>query len=251
MEERRGIFAFTVTRATSAARCRLLQETLVTARRTAGTGFYWYVYGSGVGAVARGIIDAAKDIGVVDEHYLNDENVGQHVAWNAAFKRASSLGYKHFVRIDDDCEFISKRWLKKLHEASCKLNDKFILAPLVRGLRNPPEKSNKVEANGVEFYLLRDAIGGICRWHPMELLTRKDDPFIADVRKPLGSGDATGIAAWAKRHVIPFAYLSYVRVRHAHSTAVQEAEDAEHFATQNMFQHVPYIPDGKSEQRAS
>lgn len=240
-----SVFVFTVTRASSPKRCRMLQEMLTTGRKTAGMKAYWYMHASGVGERGRAVIEAAEASGLIDEAVFTKDNVGQHVAWNRAFEHAKAQGCEYFLRIDDDCEFITKRWLKKLVEASAVLGDRFILSPMIRGLKNPPTRSNKVTVKGYDLWFLRAAIGGICRLHPIELLD-SDPPFVADVRKPLGAGDATGIAAWAKERVIPFAYLNSVRVRHA--TARQEAEDAEHFGRHGVYQYVPYIPDAEAEQ---
>ena len=231
------VAVFTITRAATPERLRLLQETLTLGNRTAGMDFDWYVYVSG--GECASVLKAARDTKLVYGQRIYSENVGQHVAWNDAFREAKRDRCDYLVRVDDDCEFLTKRWLRKLVDASILLDDRFILAPMVRGLKNPPQRSNKIEIKGLELWFLRDAIGGVCRLHPMDLIGGVK-PFVADVRKPLGSGDATGIAAWAKDNVIPFAYLNSVRVRH--TTVRQEVRDEEYFDRHDIFQHVPYIP---------
>jgi hypothetical protein len=185
-------------------------------------------------------LDEFKRKGVVKEVHVKEENVGQHVCWNEAAELAFEAGYRHFLRVDDDCEFLTKRWLKKLLESSSRLDDKMILAPVVKGLKRPPRKSNVCQVNGVPLEFLAEAIGGVCRLHPLKVLMDGEGKFVADVRKPLGSGDATGIAAWCRQHVVPMAYTRHIRVRH--NTTKQETVDPAHFEFHSVFQCVPYIP---------
>ena len=232
------VFCFTVTRASTPERAALLQATIVGARRTAAHEFDWHVWNSGCSMEGKLVLETALATGAIQDIHGDGTNVGQHVAWNKAYALAKAGGYDAFLRLDDDCEFISKRWLKKLLSASAKLEDKFILAPTVRGLINPPECSAPVEVEGINLAFLEDAIGGICRLHPLPLIS----DFIADVRKPLGSGDATGIASYCRKKIIPMAYLRAVRIRHAKTTRTQEESDPEHFSIHQALQHIPYIP---------
>lgn len=231
------VFAFTPTRAATPQRAKLLQSTIVEARKTAGCEFHWQVYNSGCSKEGVDVLNAALSTGQIALTTC-PENVGQHVIWNAAYKLAKEQGASYFLRLDDDCSFPSKRWLHKMLRSSALFDDKFIISPTIQGLKNPPDRSLpcKVKDETVEF--LRVAIGGICRLHPMSLI----DGFVADVRKPMGSGDATGIGTWCSENTIPMVYLKHVRVKHAKTTQAQEAEDAEHFRTHDIFQHIPYIP---------
>lgn len=235
-----SIFAFTVTRASTPARCKLLIETITAARKTAGVEFDWHVWESGCSPDGIKTLEAALAAEQITDLHLKGENIGQHIAWNEAFDLAHERGYDYFLRLDDDCEFISKRWLKKLVYASTLFNDKFIISPTIKGLNYPPDRSSPCIHLGQQIEFLRAAIGGICRLHPVALLHERG--FIADVRKPLGSGDATGIGTWCKENTIPMVYLKRVRVRHAKSTTVQEREDPDYFQHHDIFQHIPYIP---------
>lgn len=235
------VFAFTITRPVTAGRAALLNNTLWQGKETAGTEFDWHVWVNGkCSAVARETLKEACGKGIIDKAHYSDENVGQHIAWNAMFELAVSKGYKHFVRIDDDCQFISKRWLKKLVNFSTLVDDKFIISPVVKSLKNQPKRSSLVYVKGLPVEFLVEAIGGVCRFHPVSLLANEDDPFIADARKPLGSGDATGIAAWCRRNTIPMVYYRQTRVRH--NTVNQELADPSYFHSHDLLQTVPYIP---------
>jgi GT2 family glycosyltransferase len=234
------IFAFTITRADTSARAAVLNTTLWNGIESAGLPFDWWVWANNSGPLALAVLEEAHHKGVLKGIHKSDENVGQHVAWNAMFKMALDGGYDYFLRIDDDCQFVTKRWLKRLHFCSVVLDDRFVLAPCVRGLKNPPRKSKVTYVKGIPLEFLVEAIGGICRLHPVALLAKEDDPFIADVRKPLGSGDATGIATWCRKHSIPMAYCRQVRVRH--NTVKQEEDDPSYFIYHDLWQTVPYIP---------
>jgi hypothetical protein len=230
------VFAFTVTRATSDHRVKQLQNTLVEARRTAGMDFHWHVVGSGCGANGQAAIKLAFSTAQIQSCSINDSNIGQHVAWNEAFAAAVAGGYKYFLRLDDDCEFVSKRWLKKMVEFCEADSIPFCVSPTIRGLIRPPETSQQVNVRGIPVEFLFGAIGGICRLHTIAAF----EDYIADVRKPLGSGDATGVAHYCREKKIFMAYLKHIRVRHA--TRKQEAQDPEHFLQHGVFQHIPYIP---------
>jgi hypothetical protein len=243
------IYAFTVTRASTAQRRQLLLETITNARATAGEPFYWTVVSSGASPETVAALRTCLEAGTIDNLLVYRDNVGQHVAWNQAFQRAVELGSYYFLRLDDDVEFLTKRWLKKLVEASKRLQDRMILSPVVKGLLAPPPTSDTTQVAGVPLRFLEAAIGGVCRLHPVHVLQGHPDgkaPYVADVRKPLGFGDATGIARWARENLVPMAYVATVRVRHARGTQGQMTEDPEYFEDHALWQVVPYIPSSQA-----
>jgi hypothetical protein len=152
--------------------------------------------------------------------------------------------YDFLLRLDDDCEFLSKRWLAKLIDISAAFEHTAILTPAVKGLKFPPPRGLEQEIGDYKVEFLLEAIGGICRLHPISVLTREDDPYVSDVRLPLGSGDASGIGVWCQRNIIPMIWAKNVRVRH--TTKEQEEADEEHFVVHNLFQRLPYIPPMES-----
>lgn len=240
------VLAYTVTRCNTAERARLLASTITIGRDTAGIDFDWHCYTTR-DTLGAHVLDSAFAIRQIQRLELWPHNKGQHVATNDATNIALRDDYTHLVRIDDDVEWVSKRWLARMIEASTKLGDKFVLSPTVRGLRNPMETSQVVEVEGVPLAFVFEAIGGICRLTPTHLL--RDTPWISDVRLPLGAGDAYGIAKWCKSHIIPMAYMTTVKVRHAQSTDGQEQTDPQHFEKHAMFQIIPYIPPYAAAQR--
>lgn len=220
------VLAFTPTRAATPARRKLLEQTVKEGINSAGIKFDWHVYFNGVqGIPLKGV-----------EAFYYDENMGQHCVWNVVYAHAKEAQYDYLLRIDDDCGFLSHRWLKKLVDCSHKLADRMILAPTVRGLKNPPERSEPAPVGGIILEFLKEAIGGVCRLHPMPLLA----DYTADIRWAMGAGDATGIGNHCIKHCIPMVYVKHIRVRH--STLRQELEDPEHFLNHSLCQTIPYIP---------
>lgn len=230
------VLGFMITRANTDARIKLLIQTGQQAVATAGMDFdtVFHTWEP----MARAVIGEAP------MYKYWDHNVGQHVIMNYMIDKAKKEGYEYLLRLDDDCKFLTKRYLVKLLDAAKLLGPSFIISPTVLGLKYPPERSNAVEVEGVEVKFLIDAIGGVCRLHNVSSLTDEDYPYIADVRGPLGFGDATGIAKWCKNSPEDsrrwMVYLTQVRVRH--STAKQEKKDPGYFNQHDMYQHLPYIP---------
>lgn len=239
------ILVYTITRANTASRGRLLNATLTTGRETAGCDFHWHIYVNGRGTLAESIIEAAYSTRVINSYEVSEENVGQHPHVNAAIAKAIDEGYDYLVRTDDDVEWLSKRWLIKLVEAAQKIGDPMILSPTVKGLQWQPPQSPIVEVNTIPLKFVEGPIGGICRLTPVRLL--KEKPYVSDVRLPMGGGDAGGVGKWAMdgEPIIPIAYCQHIRVRHAKSTAGQEKEDPTHFYEHHLFQSIPYIPNWK------
>jgi len=215
----------------------LLLATLTGANNTAGYDFDWTLYING-DVQAASVADSALALGLVAGVVKSTVNVGQHVVTNSAIEAAVRGGYRYLLRLDDDVVFKTKRWLAKLRQLSILADDKWIISPRVYGLINPISLSTVVTAYDTQIRIAADAIGGICRFHPIELV--KD--YVSDVRLPMGAGDATGIARYCTAKIIPMVYAQNVRVQHALGTAVQMELDPQYFAVHDVLQHIPYIP---------
>lgn len=234
------ILAYTITRAATTPRARLLLNTLNRGVEQSGYRFDWYVWVNG-SPLAEGICESAKRTGLIATYTAYPVNVGQHTPTNEALTLALEGDYDAVVRIDDDVDWQTKRWLAKLVEASTAFNDEYLLSPSVKGLKYPLDLSELTYTNGIPIKVnYTEALGGICRYHPTTLLRKH--PYHADTRQPMGFGDATGIARWAQQHMIPMIVLQNVRVGHAKTTVGQEKEDSEHFRDHFLFQRCPFIP---------
>lgn len=215
------VLAFTITRSDSPTRKALLERTLEEGGDKAGYPLDWAVWDN------------------------SEINRGQHVAFNHYLAKAVNEGYDYLLRVDDDVEFMSQRWLAKMVEASEALGPQYIVSPTVNGLKHPPEMSQMVEVSGQHVKFLPSAIGGACRLHPVALLANAPTPYVSDVRLPMGMGDATGIMAWAEEMFkqqwpVWAVWLVHVNVKHA--TARQEREDGEYHSLHGLYQRVPYMP---------
>lgn len=223
-----SVLAFTITRGGTPQRVERLQQTLDAGRTKAGMDFAWRTFDNSI------------------------VNKGQHYWFNAALKEASIGGYDYLLRVDDDIDFLSQRWLAKMVEEAVALGPQFIVSPTVKGLKAPPEMSQVVTVSGVPVKFLSQAIGGACRLHPVKLLTDAPVPYVSDVRQPLGFGDASGILKWAKLmmtkgYPVWCVWLEHVRVQH--STAKQEEDDPQYHAPHGVLQHIPWMPAWPEEYR--
>ena len=236
------VYCYTITRASTPDRARLLNNTLTLGRNTADYEFHWHVHCNGSGSLGEHIVESAKAVGVIDSYTVSQDNEGQHPPANLAIKLALEEGYDYLLRVDDDVEWLSKRWLVRLIEASQALGDKLVLSPKVKGLRWLPPQSQTIEVEGVPIRIVEGPLGGICRLTPTSLLRLK--PYVSDVRLAMGGGDAGGIEKWATRTkpIIPLAYCEHIRIRHAKTTNQQEKDDPKHFNDHALFQVMPYIP---------
>lgn len=229
------IHAFTVSRANTPSRAQALLSTLTVGRDTAKADFVWTLY-TERGTLAANIGESALATRVIDCLVLWDDNKGQHVAFNEAHKRAKEAGAQFLLRIDDDVQWLTKRWLAKLLEVNEAFEGKAIISPTVQGLKFPPERSEVVEVAGIPVEFLTEAIGGVCRLHPLPVI----EGYVSDVRHPLGAGDAVGMGRWCRENILPMVWAKTVRIRH--DTKWQEKDDPKHFQQHSVWQHIPYIP---------
>lgn len=234
------ILAFTVSRADTPKRGQMLLNTITQARATAGCEFDWHLYCQ-LDTIAERVGLSALTTGMIQELKAHPDNRGQHPPFNETLQAAQEGGYDFLLRLDDDGDFLTKRWLVKLLEVSAAFEHTAILTPAVKGLKHPPPRLSEVEVGGHKVELLTAAIGGLCRLHPVKVLV--DKGYHSDVRLPLGSGDASGMGDWAMRQrdpIVPMVWCKNIRVRH--TTREQEREDKEHFLLHNLFQRIPYVP---------
>lgn len=232
------VLAFMITRANTEDRISMFKETLNDALETAGYKFDLHLH-------IQENDKLASEMSGLHELTFWPENVGQHPIMNEMISKAKEHKYDYLLRLDDDIQFLTKRWLAKMIEAHDKLGDNFIISPTIKGLIHQPQSSEEVEVNGIKVKFLTEAIGGICRLHPVSTLTQPNNPYISDIRKPLGFGDATGLAHWCQQNSIWMVYLSHVRVKHKKGTLKQRKDDPIYHEYQNLFQHIPYIPNIK------
>lgn len=217
------VLAYSTIRSNSPTRQALFETCVTEGQAMAGCEFRWEVWDN------------------------REMNLGQHVPFNFYLDKAFREGYDYLLRIDDDIEWQTQRWLAKMLDAAEKLGPTFILSPTIKGLNHPPEMSQPVSVSGVDVRFLPDAIGGAVRLHPVETLVNAPTPYVSDVRQPLGAGDATGIMNWAKEMTalqgwpVYCAWLVGVTVKHG--TSKQVEADPTYHSDHGLFQRLPLIPE--------
>ena len=210
-------------------------------RGTAGQWFDWLVVLSGASdeqqAIAEQFLHSEDRNGI--QYLINwPENRGQHHATAAALDLARSKGYDWLLRIDDDIQPKTKRWLKKMldrnrqmhHEKGLLGSDKCILAPKIIGLKNPPQPRGVIE--GFDFPAEEMTFtGGGLRLHPVALLEGYEPPLYS----PRGRDDPQSLARFLGSYedsTVPQKgiFVRFPDIRVVHRTAELEEMDTEHAA---------------------
>jgi glycosyltransferase involved in cell wall biosynthesis len=191
MERGSDILAFTPTFGD-----RPFISTLVpAARRTAGIWFDWLVVAGRpsfqLGVEAEALLHKPDRTGI---QYFKQwpENRGQHHATRVALDLARQQGYKWLLRLDDDLQFKTDRWLKKMINRDGELREKspqklphLVMAPFVVGLNNQLDPVGFLEFGQSFRAELMAMLGGVCRLMPLKALEGYDPPLFA----PKGRGD--------------------------------------------------------------
>ena len=163
------------------------------------------------------------------------ENKGLHVAMNLAHEALLGAGYDFIMKVDNDIEFKTVHWLKKLLRAQALLAPGSILAPRVLNLRHPPEVFARKRIGDFTFSFL-DIVGGAARLMPRASIT----DFRFNERMPLAWGGDATFANHCARNVIPMAYVEDVRVRHMLDDEEQEKVNPEYFQRRTFEAYIPY-----------
>lgn len=182
-----------------------------------------------------GYLAQLRDIGRIYVIESFSENRGLHVSMNYAHRVLLDAGYRYIMKVDNDVEFKTKHWLRKLVRAQKCLAPGSVVSPKVEGLDHPPEPFARRRIDGWSVQFL-DIIGGITRLMPRESI--KDFKF--NERMPLSWGGDLTFANHCERNIIPMAYITDIRVRHMDSTAGQEAANPEYMRRKEYEAYIPY-----------
>lgn len=215
-------------------------------RGSAGLWFDWGVWaGNPSPRLRAGLERLLEDPNRHGIQYLQtwNENRGQHYATAEALTLARELGYKWLLRLDDDVLHKTKRWLKKLIERTEELKKiardgryRIVSGPRIVGLRNQPKIEGQVQIGQSFQAAVPELLGGVCRLHPLELLST----YTPDLYAPTGRGDPQSIAAYVDRN--EGLLVQYPDVRMVHKTDQLEEEDTPEMAHQRkMSRYWPYL----------
>lgn len=222
-------------------------------RGSAGMWFDWLVCAGApsdaLAADCKKLLHAPDASGV---QYLQlwEENRGQHHATNAAMDLARKRGYKWILRIDDDVEFKTKRWLKRILkrndelkrlinadlEKADKIKNIFVYVPTVLRLKVPVKHVGVMEKGQSYDVEIVPYASGCLRLLPMDLM--KD--YIAPIYAPCGRGDPQSIADYVTDH--GGLQLRFRDIRVIHDTVEIEKADTPHGAIQREMSHYwPFL----------
>ena len=166
-------------------------------------------------------------------------NVGQHVAMNRLLDEACRVNADYFVRVDEDCFFETKQWLKKmlyLQQKHLKIYNRIcVLSPHVHGLRMPPKLISNLRIGKYRLEAV-DILGGICRMAPMGLMRY----WRFDERAAMGFGEARAFARHCMAKYIPMLRCNDIHISHGESTDAQESADPDWTYEHYMLQMMPY-----------
>jgi len=250
------ILVYTVSRADTPEQVARAVASLNRGKEWAGIEHEWILWSNAPG------INATSMEGFV--RWGDGENVGQHVPLGKIIdyarcddkkscERLMMIGHGDYctprfdfiVRVDDDVEWMSKNWLKRLveielrlHEASKNVIDGGVwpvLGPRVKGLNHQIPIAEKVKIDGIPIFVV-PILGGLCRLHHVSFF----EGYKADCRRAMGSGDATSVTDHSVDIKVPLLQAYWVRV--AHKTAKMESEDPGYFKNHGLYQSIPYIP---------
>src|SRR3990172_5759977 len=233
------VLIYTVSRADTTSRVVRALDSLREGQATTGYEHEWVLWCN-----SPQLLEATK-LGWLHgqvRSYNGGENVGQHVALGEVLKYARELHYDFIVKVDDDLEWMTKGWLRKLvaiEEECYKFSGRYpLLAPRVLGLKNPIPIAAKIKLGKIPLYVV-PIVGGACRLHHISFF----DDYVPDVRLALGAGGDTSIAAHAEKIQVANFVAKWVSVRH--QTAKMEEADPDYFRMHSVYQTIPYIPHWK------
>ena len=240
MAKQTSVLAFTVTHGAR----RFLPKLVPDARGTAGVWFDWLVILSGADEEQRH--HAQKLLQKPDGiqfAFAWAENRGQHHAAKLALEVARAQGYKWLLRIDDDIQFRTKRWLKdmlsRLEELKTLTKDReyrMVATPFVKGLKNPIQPIGDL-SKGQDFPCeLLERSGGACRLLNVAFFSAYE-PWPYD---PIGRGDPESIAQYLVTNGGWTVRFPDIRVYHP-TTQLENLDDGPARHARRMSLYWPWL----------
>lgn len=247
MESTPRILAYTVTHGAR----RYLPRLIPDARGTAGVWFDWLLVLSGADeeqhAAAKKLLDKSK-FGGVQFVTAFKENRGQHWATKFAFELARDRQYDWLLRIDDDIQFRTKRWLKKMIERLVHLKFaagdqeyRLVATPVVKGLKNPIQALGIIQGlRGQDFPCeIIEKAGGACRLHNLRFFnTFEPNPYA-----PLGRRDPESVMEYVIQNGGMFVRFPDIRVYHP-TVELERDETPSEKHSRKMGHYWPWIGPG-------
>lgn len=232
------ILAFTPTH----GRLRKFPQTYKQARGKAGIWFDWAVFAGSVQPDYAEYLQSLVAPEGLQHLTIWPENRGQHHAWTEALELARKGEYDFILRIDDDIEFKTERWLKKMVERLYDLKKRgedktlrFVAVPKILRLKNPIPAMGVIEKDQPYPAEVLEVTGGGVRLVPLHLL----DGYAPDTKLPLRRGEPQDLHTWLVDKAM---FLRFPDIRVIHDTAVNEADQTpEEALVHRMGVYWPYL----------
>lgn len=232
------ILAFTPTY----GRLRKFPQTYKQARGKAGVWFDWAVFAGAVDSeYGKYLQDLVFPEGI--QHLtIWRENRGQHHAWAGALELARKGEYDFILRIDDDIEFKTEKWLKKmidrLYDLKNRAEDKtlrFSAVPKILRLKNPLQPIGVIEKGQPYPVEVLEITGGGVRLVPLPLL----EGYVPDTKLPLRRGEPQDLHTWLADKAM---FLRFPDIRVIHDTEANESDHTpEEALAHQMGVYWPYL----------
>ena len=165
-------------------------------------------------------------------------NAGQHVAHNEMLDECVRRGVDWHIRVDDDCWFTTRKWLKRLLSVQDKIKkttkNYFVLGINVHGLNHPPKFKMAYEF-GKEVIEEVEILGGIFRMASMKTIRY----FRWDERLPMGFGEARQFSRFCDEIGIRMFRMRHIQCTHGDSTKKQQECNPDWDYEHDMLQYIP------------
>lgn len=153
----------------------------------------------------------------------------------------SSQEFQIIIKVDNDCQFMTKRWLETLVDL-WKRNHKLYMSPYVEGLVNNPGGAPRVGHSNIGPYPVEvtQHIGGICAFVDASAYInfRWKDQFLH------GNQDVEASKAFRAKKFMP-CYIPMHRVLHMDTTAGQQKKFPEYFERRKLEKTQVYKDEAK------
>ena len=220
-------------------------------RANAGCWFDWLVCAGAPSEALRASLEAQlKREDHLGIQYLNlwPENRGQHHATAFALQLAREKGYTWLLRLDDDVQPKTKRWLSKmitrLEELKALTGDQFhrlVAGPRVVGLKNPIPADGVLDKGQYFPVEVVPLLGGVCRLHPLALL----EGYEPDLYAPLGRRDPERMATYLETKTMGGMQIRFPDIRVVHRTEeLETGETPEASRIRKMSHYWPWLGGG-------
>lgn len=207
-------------------------------KNSAGYGFDWFVLDNGSTDGQKSLL---TDLYTSDTSFkylhLNEENEGLTRASNKLVSEIKRGNYQIIIKVDNDCEFMTKNWLSTLVDL-WKRNHMLYMSPYVEGLVHNPGGAPRVGHSfiGPYFIEVTKHIGGIFA----AIDASAYDNFKWTDQFLHGNQDVEASSAFVDKGYMP-CYIPMHRVLHMDTTEGQQKKFPEYFKRRIVEKTKHYI----------